>query len=80
MFCRDLQHRYIMAVEFKKSDVANFRYNELQPQLSWGKQFVAWFKLDKSEDEQVRAFASKLSTTVIKQKAIELVRSHTVPG
>mgnify|MGYP000620803675 CR=1 FL=1 len=68
-----------MAVEFKKSDVANFRYNELTPHISWGKQFVAWSKIDKSENEELKAFASKLSSTVIRQKAIELVRTHTVP-
>ncbi len=66
-------------VEFKKSFVAGFKYNELTPHISWGKQFIAWAKLDKSEDEKTKEFVSKLSNTVIRQKQIELVKNHTVP-
>lgn len=67
-------------VEFKKSFVAEFKYNELTPHISWGKQFASWAKLDSSSDEEVRAFATKLKSQIVRQKAIELVRSHTVPG
>jgi hypothetical protein len=67
-------------VEFTKSFVAGFKYNDLTPHISWGKQFVAWAKLDSSPDEDVRTFATKLKSQVLRQKAIELVRSHTVPG
>jgi len=67
-------------VEFKKSFVAGFKYNELTPQVPWGRQFVNWSKIDKSEDEEMKAFAKQLGSTISRQKAIELVRSQTVPG
>lgn len=68
-----------MAAQLKKSQVAAFSYNDLTPQISWGKQFVTWSKIDKSEDPEMLAFAKQLGSTLIKQRAIELVRTHTVP-
>ena len=65
--------------EFKKSFVSGFKYNDLTPHIPWGRQFVNWSRIDSHVDEEMRVFAKKLAGTVLRQKAIELVRSHTVP-
>lgn len=68
-----------MAVEFKKSFVSQFHYNDLTPNISWGTQFITWAGLESFPDEDVKEFVKKLKAERMKSKAIELVRSHTVP-
>lgn len=66
-------------VEFTKSFVSGFRYNEMTPQVSWGIQFSNYAGLRNHESPDVREFDAKLRGTVLRQKAIELVKNHTVP-
>lgn len=68
-----------MAVEFTKSFVSQFQYNDLTPHISWGTQFITWAGLDKHPDQPVKDFVKKLKAERMKSKAIELVRSVTVP-
>ena len=68
-----------MAVEFKKSFVSQFKYNDLTPGTSWAEQFIRWARLDNYPDEDVKEFVKKLRAERMRSKAMELVRGVTVP-